>query len=150
MSELSDLYQEVILDHNRRPRNYGPLAGASRTAQGHNPLCGDRLTLYLQLEGDRISGISFEGSGCAISKASASLMTDALKGRSVAEAGALFDRFHQMITSPFDRPVDDEGLGKLAAFSGVREFPVRVKCASLAWHTLKAALADSPQPVKTE
>ena len=150
MSDLSDLYQEVILDHNRRPRNYGPLPGASRTAQGHNPLCGDRLTLYVQLDGDRIAGISFEGSGCAISKASASLMTDALKGRSLAEAGLLFDRFHQMVTSPFDRPIDEEGLGKLAAFAGVREFPVRVKCASLAWHTLKAALSDSHQMVKTE
>jgi nitrogen fixation NifU-like protein len=150
MSELSDLYQEVILDHNRRPRNYGPLSGASRTAQGHNPLCGDRLTLYVQLDGAQISGISFEGSGCAISKASASLMTDAIKGHSVAEANALFDRFHRMITSPFDRPVDDEGLGKLAAFAGVREFPVRVKCASLAWHTLKAALADSHETIKTE
>lgn len=150
MSELSDLYQEVILDHNRRPRNYGTLPNASRTAQGHNPLCGDRLTLYVQLEGDTIAGISFEGSGCAISKASASLMTDAVKGRSVAEAGTLFDRFHEMVTSPFDRPIEEEGLGKLAAFSGVREFPVRVKCASLAWHTLKSALSDKPQTVKTE
>jgi nitrogen fixation NifU-like protein len=150
MSDLSDLYQEVILDHNRRPRNYGPLPGAGRTAQGHNPLCGDRLTLYVQLDGDVISAISFEGSGCAISKASASLMTDAVKGRSVAEAGTLFDRFHEMVTSPFDRPIVDEGLGKLAAFAGVREFPVRVKCASLAWHTLRAALADSHQTAKTE
>jgi nitrogen fixation protein NifU and related proteins len=150
MSELSDLYQEVILDHNRRPRNYGPLPSASRTAQGHNPLCGDRLTLYVQLDGDRIAGISFEGSGCAISKASASLMTDAIKGHTVGEATALFDRFHAMITAPFDRPVNDDGLGKLNAFAGVREFPVRVKCASLAWHTLKAALGDSPQTVKTE
>jgi nitrogen fixation NifU-like protein len=150
MSELSDLYQEVILDHNRRPRNYGPMPGASRTAQGHNPLCGDRLTLYVQLDGDQISGISFEGSGCAISKASASLMTDAVKGHSVAEANALFDRFHRMITSPFDRPVEEEELGKLAAFAGVREFPVRVKCASLAWHTLKAALSHSHETAKTE
>ena len=153
MSELSDLYQEVILDHNRRPRNYGPLPGASRTAQGHNPLCGDRLTLYVQLDGDRIAGISFEGSGCAISKASASLMTDALKGRSLAEAGLLFDRFHQMITSSFDRPIDEEGLealGKLAAFAGVREFPIRVKCASLAWHTLRAALRGTQDKVSTE
>jgi nitrogen fixation NifU-like protein len=150
VSELSELYQEVILDHNRRPRNYGPMPGASRTAQGHNPLCGDRLTLYVQLDGNQISGISFEGSGCAISKASASLMTDAIKGHSVAEANALFDRFHKMITSPFDRPVEEEGLGKLAAFAGVREFPVRVKCASLAWHTLKAALTDSHDTAKTE
>ena len=150
MSELSDLYQEVILDHNRRPRNYGPLPDTSRTAQGHNPLCGDRLTLYVQVAGDRIWRISFEGSGCAISKASASLMTDAIKGHSLAEAAALFDRFHHMITTPFDRPVDETRIGKLAVFAGVREFPVRVKCASLAWHTLKAALADSHEMVKTE
>ena len=151
MSDLSDLYQEVILDHNRHPRNYGVLPDASRASQGHNPLCGDRLTLYLKLENDQIAGISFEGSGCAISKASASLMTDAVKGTSVAQALALFDRFHAMITTPIGRPVDDEALGKLAAFAGVREFPVRVKCASLAWHTLKAALAGAQQgPVKTE
>lgn len=150
MSELTDLYQEVILDHNRRPRNFGALAGANRTAQGHNPLCGDRLTLYVEVAGDRIAGVSFEGSGCAISKASASIMTDAIKGRSLGEVAALFDRFHQMITSPYDRPVDEAVLGKLAAFAGVREFPVRVKCASLAWHTLKAALAESQTPVKTE
>ena len=153
MQDLNDLYQEVILDHNRRPRNYGPLPDATHTAKGHNPLCGDKLTLALKIEGDRITGVSFEGSGCAISKASASLMTDALKGRSLAEAGLLFDRFHQMITSSFDRPIDEEGLealGKLAAFAGVREFPIRVKCASLAWHTLKAALSDSHQMVKTE
>jgi nitrogen fixation NifU-like protein len=150
MSELSDLYQEVILDHHRRPRNYGPLPGASRTAQGHNPLCGDRLTLYVQLQGDRISGISFEGDGCAISKASASLMTDAIKGHSVSEASALFERFHRMITTPFDQEVDETELGKLAAFAGVRQYPIRVKCASLAWHTLKAALGDSHEMVKTE
>ena len=150
MSELSDLYQEVILDHHRHPRNYGPLPNASRTAQGHNPLCGDRLTLYVQLDGDRISGISFEGDGCAISKASASIMTDAIKGHRVSEAATLFDRFHRMITSPFDQEIDETGLGKLAVFGGVRQYPIRVKCASLAWHTLKAALADSHETVKTE
>ena len=150
MSDLTDLYQEVILDHNRAPRNYGPLPDANRLARGHNPLCGDRLVLSLRVVGDRIEDVRFEGAGCAISKASASLMTDAIKGHSVDEANALFDRFHQMITTPFDRPVDEEGLGKLAAFAGVREFPVRVKCASLAWHTLKAALSDSHQTVKTE
>jgi nitrogen fixation NifU-like protein len=153
MSELTDLYQEVILDHNRRPRNYGVLADASRTSQGHNPLCGDRLTLYVKLDDDRIAGISFEGSGCAISKASASLMTDAVKGGTVAHALELFDRFHTMVTMPMGQAVDaeDPALGKLAAFSGVREFPVRVKCASLAWHTLKAALASAPPgSVKTE
>ena len=138
MSDLSDLYQEVILDHNRRPRNFHALAEASHSAEGYNPLCGDRLTLYLKLNGDTIEDVSFEGAGCAISKASASMMTDALKGRSIAEADALFDRFHRMVTTPPNEPVED--MGKLSALAGVREFPVRVKCASLAWHTLKAAL----------
>jgi nitrogen fixation NifU-like protein len=150
MSDLTDLYQEVILDHNRRPRNFGALPDATRTANGHNPLCGDRLTLYVRLDGDRIDGISFEGSGCAISKASASLMTEAVKGRQVADAIALFDRFHQVVTTPVDQPVDDASVGKLAALAGVREFPVRVKCASLAWHTLKAALEGTAESVKTE
>jgi nitrogen fixation NifU-like protein len=150
MSELTDLYQELILDHNRRPRNYGALADATQTANGYNPLCGDRLKVYVRLEGDAIAGVSFEGSGCAISKASASLMTDAVKGRSVAEAGELFDRVHAMLTAPLDRPGDDTGLGKLVVLAGVREFPVRVKCASLAWHTLKAALAGSGDVIKTE
>ena len=138
MSELSDLYQEVILDHNRRPRNFHALDAASHSAEGYNPLCGDRLTLYLKVNGDTIEDVSFEGAGCAISKASASMMTDALKGRSVAEANALFARFHRMVTTPPSEPVED--MGKLSALAGVREFPVRVKCASLAWHTLKAAL----------
>lgn len=138
MTDLSELYQEVILDHNRRPRNFHALSQASHSAEGYNPLCGDRLTLYLKLEGDTIADVSFEGAGCAISKASASMMTDALKGRSVAEATALFDRFHRMVTTPPGQPVED--MGKLSALAGVREFPVRVKCASLAWHTLKAAL----------
>jgi nitrogen fixation NifU-like protein len=147
MSDLSDLYQEVILDHNRRPRNYGVLPDASRSAQGHNPLCGDKLTLYLKIDGDRITGISFEGSGCAISKASASLMTDAIKDRTIDEAIALFDRFHAMVTTPIGKPIDEAPLGKLSAFAGVREFPVRVKCASLAWHTLKSAIANHTPPV---
>jgi nitrogen fixation protein NifU and related proteins len=150
MSDLADLYQEVILDHNRRPRNFGVLPDANRTAKGHNPLCGDRLSLYLRLDAGRIADISFEGSGCAISKASASLMTDAVKGRTVEDAAALFDRFHRMVTTPPDRPVDDAGVGKLAVLAGVREFPVRVKCASLAWHTLKAALEGAAEPVRTE
>jgi nitrogen fixation NifU-like protein len=150
MSELSDLYQEVILDHNRRPRNFGPLADATRVAKGHNPLCGDRLTLYVKLDADRLSDVKFEGSGCAISKASASLMTDAVKGRTVGEAMALFGRVHTMLTTPPGEPVDDEQVGKLAVLSGVREFPVRVKCASLAWHTLKSALADAHEVAKTE
>jgi nitrogen fixation NifU-like protein len=151
MSELSDLYQEVILDHNRRPRNFGVLPDADRSAVGHNPLCGDKLRVYLRVDGDRIAGISFEGSGCAISKASASLMTDAVSGRSVAEAEALFEAFHAMVKTPIDQPVDETGLGKLTVLAGVREFPMRVKCASLAWHTLHAAIANAPAvPVKTE
>jgi nitrogen fixation protein NifU and related proteins len=137
MSDLADLYQEVILDHNRRPRNFHALAQASHTAEGYNPLCGDRLTLYLKLNGDTIEDVSFEGAGCAISKASASLMTDAVKGRTKAEAQALFERFHRMVTTPPDQPVEE--MGKLSSLAGVREFPVRVKCASLAWHTLRAA-----------
>jgi nitrogen fixation NifU-like protein len=147
MSELRDLYQEVILDHNRRPRNFHALAGASHSAEGYNPLCGDRLTLYLKLNGDTIEDVSFEGAGCAISKASASMMTDALKGRSIAEADALFDRFHRMVTTPPSEPVED--MGKLSSLAGVREFPVRVKCASLAWHTLRAALSNE-QRTSTE
>ena len=150
MSELSELYQELILDHNRRPRNFGSLPDANRTAEGYNPLCGDKLKVYLRLENDRIAGVSFEGSGCAISKASASLMTDAVKGQTISDATALFDRVHAMLTTPIDRPVDASDVGKLAVLSGVREFPVRIKCASLAWHTLKAALAASHDVVKTE
>lgn len=147
MSNLSDLYQEVILDHNKRPRNFHRLEGASHHAEGYNPLCGDSLSLYVQVDGDTIADISFQGSGCAISKASASLMTDALKGRSVEEARGLFERFHRMVTTAPDVAVED--LGKLSVFAGVREFPVRVKCASLAWHTLKAALARE-EKVSTE
>ena len=149
MSDLSDLYQEVILDHNRTPRNFRALDGANRRAEGFNPLCGDRLTLFLQLDGDVIRDVSFQGSGCAISKASASLMTEALKGRTVADAESLFQRFHRMVTSPPDTALED--LGKLSVFAGVREFPVRVKCASLAWHTMKAAVkAEKPEVVSTE
>jgi nitrogen fixation NifU-like protein len=140
MSDLTDLYQEVILDHNRRPRNFHALADASHSAEGYNPLCGDRLTLYLKVDGGVVTDVAFEGAGCAISKASASLMTDAVKGRTVAEAQALFERFHRMVTTPPEQPVED--LGKLSALAGVREFPVRVKCASLAWHTLRAAMAN--------
>jgi nitrogen fixation NifU-like protein len=149
MSDLTDLYQEVILDHNRRPRNFREMAGANHRAEGFNPLCGDKLTLYLDLEGDVIRDVSFVGSGCAISKASASLMTDALKGKTVGDAEGLFDRFHAMVTSPPDQPAPD--LGKLSVFAGVREYPARVKCASLAWHTLKAAVSDEKAgPVSTE
>jgi nitrogen fixation protein NifU and related proteins len=138
MSDLTDLYQEVILDHNRRPRNFRRIDGSSHHAEGYNPLCGDRVSVFAQVEGDRIADLAFEGSGCAISKASASLMTDRLKGCTVVEARELFERFQRMVTTPTDRPVED--LGKLSALAGVREFPVRVKCASLAWHTLRAAL----------
>ena len=149
MSELTDLYQEVILDHNRRPRNFRTIDEATRKQEGYNPLCGDRLTLYVKLDGDRISDVAFQGTGCAISKASASLMTEALKGKTVGEARALFERFHDMITSSTDvAPAD---LGKLSVLSGVREFPTRIKCASLAWHTLKAAVSqDADGPVSTE
>ena len=149
MSELSDLYQEVILDHNRRPRNFRAIDGASRQQEGYNPLCGDRLTLYVTLEGDRIADVAFQGSGCAISKASASLMTESLKGKTVTEARALFEKFHAMVTSSPDTEAED--LGKLSVLSGVREYPTRIKCASLAWHTLKAAVSGEAQaPVTTE
>jgi len=139
MSDLRDLYQEVILDHNRHPRNFGAIPEADRTAEGSNPLCGDRVKVFLKMNGDVIQGVTFEGAGCAISTASASLMTEALEGKTEAEARALFDRFHELMTVGAEDP---EALGKLAAFSGVREFPMRVKCATLAWHTLKAALDD--------
>jgi nitrogen fixation protein NifU and related proteins len=139
MPSLSELYQNVILEHNRSPRNYRTMADASRTAQGHNPLCGDQVTVWVRLEGDRIADVSFQGAGCAISKASASLMTGAVKGRTRAEAGALFERFHRLITRGVSRE-ESETLGKLAVFSGVSDFPVRVKCASLAWHALRSAL----------
>jgi nitrogen fixation protein NifU and related proteins len=139
MSDLRELYQEVILDHHKRPRNFGTLSDANRHAEGHNPLCGDRLTVYLDVEDGIIKGASFEGAGCAISRASASLMTDAVKGRPVEEAERMFQEFHKMVTSGVEREVE-ESLGKLAVFCGVREFPSRVKCASLAWHTMHAAL----------
>jgi nitrogen fixation NifU-like protein len=149
MSELTDLYQEVILDHNRRPRNFRTIDGATRKQEGYNPLCGDRLTLYVTLEGDVIKDVAFQGVGCAISKASASLMTDALKGKTLGEARAMFDQFHDMVTSSPDLPAPD--LGKLSVLAGVREFPTRVKCASLPWHTLKAAVSDEAAgPVSTE
>ena len=146
MSELSELYQEVILDHNRRPHNFRVIEGATKQ-EGYNPLCGDRLTLYVAMDGGVIKDVAFQGSGCAISKASASIMTDCLKGCPVADACTLFERFHRMVTTPPDVEVED--LGKLSAFAGVRAFPVRVKCASLAWHTLKAALSHA-QKTTTE
>jgi nitrogen fixation protein NifU and related proteins len=146
-SDLQELYQEVILDHNKRPRNFRVIENG-RKAEGYNPLCGDRLTVYLRVDEGIIKDASFQGSGCAISKASASLMTDSVKGRTVAEAEALFERFHRMITSQSDAPVED--LGKLAVLAGVRQFPVRVKCASLAWHTLRAAADARDEVVSTE
>jgi nitrogen fixation NifU-like protein len=149
MSELNDLYQEVILDHNRRPHNFRVIDHASAKQEGYNPLCGDRLTLFLTLDGEVITDAAFQGSGCAISKASASLMTDAVKGKTITEARALFDQFHDMITSDPGTPTAD--LGKLSVFSGVRDYPTRVKCASLAWHTMKAAVAhQGDAPVSTE
>jgi len=146
-SELQDLYQEVILDHNRRPRNFRAL-DAGRKAEGFNPLCGDRLMVYLSVNDGVITDVSFQGSGCAISKASASLMTEAVKGKTVAEAQTLFERFQQMITASSDAPV--ASLGKLDVLAGVRQFPVRVKCASLAWHTLRAAVDAQDTVVSTE
>ena len=142
MSDLRDLYQEVILDHNRRPHNFGELDGADRHADGYNPLCGDKLAVYVNLDGDRISEVSFLGSGCAISKASASLMTDAVKGKTLGEARRLFEQFLALVTDD-SAMIDDPRLGKLAVFAGVRNYPSRVKCASLAWHTLRAAFDDS-------
>jgi nitrogen fixation NifU-like protein len=150
MSDLRDLYQEVILDHNRRPHNFRHMDGADRVCEGFNPLCGDRLTLFVDLDGDVIRDLAFEGTGCAISRASASLMTDALKGKSLTEAEALFERFHELVTSAPDGPADIAGLGKLAVFAGVREYPARVKCATLSWHTLRAALTGTGERVSTE
>ncbi len=149
MSQGNDLYQEVILDHSKKPRNFKKLEGASHTAEGFNPLCGDRLTLYLKVENDRIKEISFEGSGCAISKASASMMTQFLKDKNREEAENIFGLFHKMVTGENIEEAKS-GLGKLAAFAGVSDYPVRVKCASLAWHTLKAALSNRQEPISTE
>ena len=142
MSSLSELYQNVILEHNRSPRNYRAMDEAARKADGHNPMCGDQLTVWVRMDGDVIGDVSFRGAGCAISRASASLMTAAVKGKTRREAEALFERFHQLVTGTLPEG-QAETLGKLAVFSGVSEFPVRVKCASLSWHTLKAAL-DAP------
>ena len=151
MDDLRELYQETILDHNKKPRNFGPLAEANREADGHNPLCGDQLTVYARVNDEGIlEELSFEGSGCAISKASASLMTEFEKGKSLSEVQADFERFHELVTSPPDTPPKIEGLGKLAVFSGVREYPMRVKCATLAWHALRAALEEDGKTARTE
>lgn len=148
MTELRELYQELILDHSRHPRNFGPLPEASHHAEGFNPLCGDHYHLHARLEGDRLAALRFEGTGCAISKASASLLTQALAGKTAGEARTLFEAFHALVTGAA-RP-DGDRLGKLAVFAGVAEFPARVKCASLAWHTLLALLDQSTEAVTTE
>jgi nitrogen fixation NifU-like protein len=148
VSDLRDLYQEIIFDHNRHPRNFGRLEGADHVAEGYNPLCGDTVKVYLKLENGVVADLRFEGRGCAISTASASLMTEALKGRTVAEAERLFAEFHALLTDA--KAPEQHDLGKLEALSGVREFPSRVKCATLAWHTLKSALEGRAEPVSTE
>lgn len=150
MSDLSDLYEELIRDHSKKPRNYHAMPDASRHVEGYNPLCGDRYTVYVKMDGDRIADIAFQGEGCAISKSSASLMTQALKGKTIAEAEQLFHAFHELVTSAPDQEVNADALGKLAVFSGVRKFPVRVKCATLAWHTLHNALDGKEETVSTE
>ncbi len=148
MRDLDELYQQIIVEHNRSPRNFKKVADADRTAEGDNPLCGDRITVSLKLDGDVIQDIGFEGKGCAISKSSASLMTGAVKGKTVAEAERLFAAFRDMVSG--DGAADVSALGKLAAFGGVRQFPSRIKCANLAWHTLHAALSAAAEPVTTE
>ena len=149
MGNLDTLYQDLILDHNRAPRNFRQMENANRRVEGHNPLCGDRLTVALRMEGDLIQDAAFQGSGCAISRASASLMTTAVKGKTRAEAEDLFERFRRLVTGSSE-PVETQSLGKLAAFAGVAEFPVRIKCASLSWHALRAALDQPDAVVSTE
>ena len=149
MSELNDLYQEVILDHNKNPRNFREIETATATADGNNPLCGDALRVYVEMEDDRVKDVAFKGSGCAISKASASMMTQTVKGKSKEEAEVLFDEFHKMVTGELDTETDENNLGKLKIFAGVLEFPARVKCASLSWHTLHAALNNETE-ISTE
>ncbi len=150
MSDLRGLYQEMILDHSKRPKNFRVIEEANQHAEGYNPLCGDRVKIYLRLKDDRINDISFQGSGCAISTASASILTETLKGKTRGEAEALFDRFHDLVTGNDQENGKDPQLGKLAVFSGVSEFPARVKCATLAWHTLKSALSGTGKVVSTE
>ena len=148
IGSLGELYQEVILDHYRKPRNFGTLAGADRKAEGHNPLCGDRVVVQVRMNGDAIGDVRFQGQGCALSTASASMMTEAVRGKTRAEAVAMFEKFHALVTGGGNGAA--AGLGKLEAFGGVSEFPLRVKCASLAWHTLKAALAGQSETISTE
>ncbi|MGB7137717.1 MAG: SUF system NifU family Fe-S cluster assembly protein [Acidobacteriaceae bacterium] len=150
MAELRDLYQEVILEHSKAPRNYKEPAGTNHRAEGYNPLCGDRFTVYLEMDGDTIHDIGFQGAGCAISKASASMMTQSVKGRTRAEAEKIFHRFHDLVTGHSHESESQAELGKLAVFSGVSEFPMRVKCATLAWHTLEAALEGKQEKISTE
>ncbi|MBI3586840.1 MAG: SUF system NifU family Fe-S cluster assembly protein [Ignavibacteriales bacterium] len=150
MSELRSLYQEIILDHNKNPRNFKKLENADRVVEGYNPLCGDHYTIYLKLKDDRIEEITFDGGGCAISKASASVMSSILKGKTKAEAEELFETFHKLVIGELKGLDSMDELGKLAAFSGVSEFPARVKCASLAWHTMKSALESDKKVVSTE
>ena len=149
---IRDLYQSVILDHNCKPRNFGELDGATHSVEGYNPLCGDQFTIYLILDGDVVRDIAFTGSGCAISKASASLMTTTVKGKSKSEVFEIFEQFHHLVTADINDEMDLDSMGKLAVFSGVREFPARVKCASLSWHTVKTCLTtqDLSKPVSTE
>jgi nitrogen fixation NifU-like protein len=149
MSELSELYQDTILEHNKNPRNFREIEDADRSADGNNPLCGDALRVYVKLDGDTVADVAFKGSGCAISKASASMMTQAVKGRTKAEAEELFNEFHEMVTGGLDPEAEETHLGRLKIFSGVLEFPARVKCASLSWHTLHAAL-HGDESVSTE
>jgi nitrogen fixation protein NifU and related proteins len=149
-NELSDLYQEVILEHSKAPRNYRKPAVVSQEAEGYNPLCGDRCTVYLDVENGAIKDIGFQGSGCAISRASASMMTQSLKGKSRAEAAKIFDQFHRLVTGEANALEKKDELGKLAVFAGVSKFPARVKCATLAWHTLQSALEGKHDPVSTE
>ena len=150
MAELNELYQQVILDHNKKPRNFKVLETATRQQEGYNPLCGDQLTLYLEMDGETIKDVGFQGQGCAISKASASMMTTVVKGKTKAEAEHLFDEFHQMVKGELNPETQENQLGRLKIFAGVREFPARVKCASLSWHTLRAALEGEAEPVSTE
>lgn len=149
LSDLGELYQEVVLDHGKRPRNFGPLDGETHRADGLNPLCGDRITLHARVDGGVVRDVRFEGSGCAISRASASVMTGVVKGKTAPEIDALFERFHRLVTEG-PRAGDEGALGKLAVFGGVHDYPTRVKCASLAWHALRQALKGGPAPVSTE
>ncbi len=150
MTDLRELYVQVILEHSRSPRNFRKLEGTNRKAEGNNPLCGDKLTVYVDLDGDVVRDIGFEGTGCAISRASASLMTGSVKGKTLEEAREIFRAFRAMVTRGMGSEFDEDAVGKLSVFSGVREYPVRVKCATLAWHTLNAALEGADDPVSTE